>query len=86
MLIQFAADGFVEYDVNNDLIYYRPKIAQYLNNDVGKKDYDNITLESKNHYAILDYKTRELTVEGCEWFVISEAQIVNVYPKNDTEK
>ena len=83
LLIQFAADGFVEYDVNNDKIYYRSKIAQYLNNDVGKKDYDNITLESKNHYAVLDYANRELTVEGCEWFVISEAQIVNVYPQNE---
>lgn len=83
LLIQFAADGFVEYDVNNDKIYYRPKIAQYLNNDVGKKDYDNITLESKNHYAVLDLSNNELTVSGCDWFVISEAQIVNVYPENE---
>lgn len=83
LLIQFAADGFVEYDVNNDKIYYRHKISQYLNNDVGKKDYDNITLESKNHYAILDMDKKEMTIYGCEWFVISEAQIVNVYPEKE---
>lgn len=83
LLIQFAADGFVEYDVNNDKIYYRSKIAQYLNNDVGKKDYDNIKLESKTHYAELNMENKELTISGCEWFVISEAQIVNVYPENE---
>lgn len=83
LLIQFAADGFVEYDVNNNMISYRHKIAQYLNNDVGKKDYDNIVLESKNHYATLDLTNNELDVSGCEFFVLSDAQIVNVYPANE---
>ncbi|MBO4646260.1 MAG: hypothetical protein J5642_07075 [Bacteroidales bacterium] len=83
LLIQFAADGFVEYDVNADKIYYRKKIAQYLNNDVNKKDYDNIVLESQTHYAALDMQSRDLTISGCEWFVLSEAQIVNVYPQNN---
>lgn len=83
LLIEFAANGFIEYDVNNDRISYRPKIAQYLNNDVGKKDYDNIVLESKTHYAALNLDNNELTVSGCDWFVISEAQIVNVYPQNN---
>ncbi|MBQ7550007.1 MAG: hypothetical protein IJT04_00580 [Bacteroidales bacterium] len=84
LLIQFAADGFVEYDVNNNRILYRKKIAQYLNNDVNRKDFDNITLESKNHYASLDLTNNELTVRGCEYFVLSDAQIVNVYPVNET--
>jgi len=84
MLIEFAAQGFIEYDIHNDEIHYRKKIAQYLNNDIGKKDYDNIVLESKNHYASLDLLTNDLKISSCEFFVLSDAQIVNVYPKNET--
>lgn len=83
LLIEYAAEGFVEYDVNNEKIAYRKKIAQYLNNDVGKKDYDNLRLESKNHYAALSLLNNELRVSGCEFFILSDAQIVNVYPAQE---
>lgn len=83
LLIDFAARGFVEYDVINDRIHYRPKIMQYLNNEIGQQDYDNIVLESKDHYAAFDLTNFELRVTGCEFFVLSDAQIVNVYPTNE---
>lgn len=83
MMIDFAARGFIEYDVVNDQIMYRKKIAQYLNNDVRRKDYDNIILESKNHYASYDLVSKDLRVTGCEFFVLSDAQIVNVYPTDE---
>lgn len=83
LMIDFAARGFVEYDVLNDSIHYRPKIMQYLNNEIGKMDYDNIVLESKNHYAAFDLTNFELRVTGCEFFVLSDAQIVNVYPTDE---
>ncbi len=83
LMIEFAAYGFIEYDVNTDMIYYRKKIAQYLNNDVNRKDFDNIVLESKTHYASLDLITNDLTVTGCDFFVLSDAQIVNVYPTEE---
>ena len=83
LLIDLAAQGFVEYDIHNDKIHYRSKIAQYLNNDVGRKDYDNIRLESKNQFASLDLLTNDLRVTGCEFFILSDAQIVNVYPAGE---
>ena len=83
MMIDFAARGFIEYDVNNNHIHYRSKIAQYLNNQVKKKDYDYIKLESKTHYASLDLVTNDLKITGCEFFVLSDPQIVNVYPMNE---
>lgn len=83
LLIEYAAEGFIEYDLNNGKIGYRRKIAQYLNNDVGKRDYDNLRLESKNHYASIDLLNNDLRVSGCEFFVLSDAQIVNVYPANE---
>jgi hypothetical protein len=82
LLIDMAARGFIEYDVMNDKLIYRRKLAQYLNNDVDKKDYDNIVLESNTHYATIDLVTNRLNITGCEFFVLSDAQIVNVYPTN----
>lgn len=83
MMIDFAARGFIEYDVNHNRIHFRPKISQYLNNQVKKKDYDYIRLESKTHYASMDLLTNDLKITGCEFFVISDPQIVNVYPMNE---
>ncbi|MDR2979890.1 MAG: hypothetical protein LBV02_05585 [Bacteroidales bacterium] len=80
LLIDVAAQGFIEYDTYKDEVTYRSKLAQYLNNDVGKRDYDNIRLESQTHYANIDLLTLDMRVTGCEFFVLSDAQIVNVYP------
>jgi len=83
LIIDFAARGFIEFDVNNNHIRYRSKIAQYLNNKVKKKDYDYIHLESKSHYAYLDLLTNDLKITSCEFFLLSDPQIVNVYPMNE---
>lgn len=83
LLIELSTQGFIEYDVNNDQIIYRKKLTQYLNNDVGKKDYDNIVLESKTHFATIDLTNFDLKVTGCEYFVLSNAQIINVYPSEE---
>ncbi len=83
LLIELAAQGFIEYDVNNDQIIYRKKLSQYLNNDAGRKDYDVILLESKTHYATIDLTNYEMRITGCEFFELSSAQIVNVYPNGE---
>lgn len=83
LLIELSTQGFIEYDVNNDQIVYRKKLTQYLNNDVGQKDYDNIILESKTHFATIDLTNYDLKITGCEYFVLSSAQIVNVYPTEE---
>ncbi|MBO7492149.1 MAG: hypothetical protein J6T59_06890 [Bacteroidales bacterium] len=83
LVIDLAARGFVEYDVINNRIHYRSKIAQYLNNQIKKRDYDYIRLESKTHYASLDLLTNDLKITGCEFFVLSDPQIVNVYPMDE---
>ncbi|MDR2867939.1 MAG: hypothetical protein LBV46_00155, partial [Bacteroidales bacterium] len=83
LMIDLAARGFVEYDVMTDEIHYRRKMTQYLNNAVNVKDYDNIVLESKTHFASIDLVTNKLNITGCEFFVLSDAQIVNVYPTDE---
>jgi hypothetical protein len=83
LLIDLAANNFVEYDMQNNMIRYHQKIANYLNNWTEKKDYDYIKLESKNHYASIDLMTNDLRITGCEFFIFSDPQIVNVYPAGE---
>ena len=64
LLIEYAAEGFIEYDLNHNKSD-TGKIAQYLNNDVGKKDFDNIIL-NQQHYASLDLPN-DLKISGCEF-------------------
>ena len=82
ILIDYAVQGFIDYDLKNEIVFYKSKLAQYLNNESKRRDYDNLFWESKSHYANLDMTTFDLTIYDCDFFVLSDAHIVNVYPEN----
>ena len=84
LLIDFAVQGFVEYDLQDNMIYYKSKLAHYLNNEAKRRDYDNLFWESKSHFAVLNMRNFDLQIYGCDFFVLSDARIVNVYPANET--
>jgi len=83
LLIEYAVQGYIDYDIQNDIIHYKSKLVNYLNNESKSRDYDNLVLESKSHYATLDVNNLDLTVFNCEFFVLSNPNIVNVYPAHD---
>ncbi|MCL2290021.1 MAG: hypothetical protein FWC34_04860 [Bacteroidetes bacterium] len=83
LLIEYAVQGFIEYDLQHDVIQYKSKLAHYLNNESKRRDYDNLLWESKSHFAVLDMRTFDLIIYDCEFFVLSDARIVNVYPTNE---
>ena len=80
LLIDYTVQGFIDYDLQNEMVYYRSKLANYLNNESKRRDYDNLFWESKNHYASLNMKNFDLTIYNCDFFVLNDAHIVNVYP------
>jgi hypothetical protein len=83
LLIDYAVQGFVEYDIQTNIISYKSKLAHYLNNESKTRDYDNLYWESKSHFAALNMKNFDLTIHDCEFFVLSDRHIVNVYPANE---
>ena len=83
LLIDYAVQGFVSYDLQNNMIYYKSKLANYLNNESKRRDYDNMFWESKSHFATLNMRNFDLIVYDCGFFVLSDANIVNVYPANE---
>jgi len=83
LLIEYTVQGFIDYDIKNDVISYRSKLANYLNNESKRRDYDNLLLKSKSHWASLDMQNFDLIIYGCDFFVLSDTHIVNVYPANE---
>jgi len=83
LLIDYAVQGFIDYDLQHDVIQYRSKLAHYLNNESKRRDYDNLYWESKSHFAVLNMRTFDLIIYDCEFFVLSDTRIVNVYPANE---
>jgi len=83
LLVEYAVQGFIDYDIQNDVIYYKRKLANYLNNESKRRDYDNLLWKSKSHFATLNMKNFDLTIYDCDFFVISNSNIVNVYPAGE---
>jgi hypothetical protein len=82
LLIDYAIQGFVDYDLKNEVISYKSKLAHHINNESKLLDYDKLFWESKSHYAKLNMNSFDLDIHDCEFFVLSDAHIVNVYPAN----
>ena len=83
LLIDYAVQGFIDYDTQHDMIFFKSKLANYLNNELKRRDFDNLSWESKSHYATLNMHNFDLTIYDCEFFILSNANIVNVYPANE---
>ncbi|MCL2246818.1 MAG: hypothetical protein FWC10_06880, partial [Lentimicrobiaceae bacterium] len=82
LLIDYTVQGFVDYDLKAEIVSYKSKLAHYLNNESKRRDYDNLYWESKSHFAVLNMDNFDLNIYDCEFFVLSDASIVNVYPAN----
>ena len=84
LLFQFVQYGFIDYNMLTDEVYYYDKLGNYLMNENGKKDYDIIrfisTVSSQNSNASLSLLNYDLTINGIDLVVLSDSQIVNIFP------
>ena len=83
ILIDYAVQGFIDFDPKNEIVSYKSKLAHYLNNESKRRDYDLLFWESKSHLATLNMNNLDITIYNCEFFVFSDVNIVNVYPDNE---
>ena len=84
LLFRFAEGGFVDYNMLTDVISYRPKLGNYLLNETKKKDYDILQFRSEvaggKPNATLSFLNKDLTIMGLDMIIISDTQIVTVFP------
>lgn len=77
-------NGFILYDKNNEKIYIKQKLFDYIDNYYGRKDYDNISIYSDPNggaNAIMNVATFDLKIDGVSKFNLSDRQFVQVFPK-----
>ena len=86
-LMNMAADGFIYYNTQTGEVEVRDRLDDYLNAYMGKIDYDVIDFKSETHAplenAYLDIRTMDLTVNGMPQVEVSNAQNVNIFPKEE---
>ena len=85
VLIDLNNKGFLEYDLNNHFVTVRPKLYAYIENNIGKRDYDVIQFNSEvpgGQNAQLSLLNYDLLVKGVDNFQLSDSQKVSIYPTN----
>jgi hypothetical protein len=85
MLIDLNNKGFIKYDLNNHFVHVEPKLYWYLENNIGKRDYDVIQFSSEvasGQNAQLSLLNYDMTLKGVENFQLSDSQKVNIVPLN----
>ncbi len=84
LLFRLAEGGFVEYNMLTDTIIYKQKLGNYLLNETKKKDYDILQFRSQvaggKSNATLSLLNNDLNIFGLDMIIISDTQIVTVFP------
>lgn len=84
-VMQLAVLGFVEYNIDRELITAKPKMRNFIQAEGKKRDYDIIQLKSKvknKENARLSLMNYDLQIHGVGVVQLSDSQIVNVFPYN----
>ncbi len=80
--------GFIYFDYEQDEITLRPKLLDYIDASLMKRDYDVIRFisrtEAGKENAKLDLVTRDLTIQGIPTIFLSDSQNVRLVPDKNS--
>lgn len=85
VLIDLNNKGFLKYDLNTRVVKVEPKLYWYIENNIGKRDYDVIQFSSEvpsGYNAQLSLLNYDLQLKGVENFQLSDSQQVRITPQN----
>ena len=85
MLIDLNNKGFIQYDLNTHYIVVAPKLFWFIDNNIGKRDFDVIQFSSdvvSGQNAQLSLLNYDMNLKGVENFQLSDSQKVNIVPLN----
>lgn len=86
-LMQLTKMGFVYFDFENDMVTLRPKLYDFIEASLKRRDYDVIQFVSRtsggNENALLDLNTRDLTINGIPNIFLSDSQNVRLVPRRN---
>jgi hypothetical protein len=86
--MQLSKAGFVYFDFEVDEVTLRPKLFDYIDASLMKRDYDVIRFISRTdagkENAKLDLQTKDLTINGIPTIFLSDSQNVRLVPLNNS--
>lgn len=85
VLMNLANYGFLEYNLDQDRVYVKDRLFEFLEAKNKKRDYDVIAIQSniKNvNHGELDLNTFDQTIRGIPYVFLSDSQNVMIYPAN----
>jgi hypothetical protein len=86
LLIKLASMGFISYDIDDDKVYLKEKLYNFLLSKAGKIDYDvlqfNSSTKSKSN-ATLSLLNFDLKLNGVSNVYLSDSQNVYIFPKDE---
>jgi hypothetical protein len=86
MMLKLSIQGFLYYDLINDKAIIQDRLNQYIESNVGAKDYDVISINSETNNisnVTLNLENYDLLVRGVNEVFLSDSQQVYIYPEND---
>ncbi len=85
LLYDLAAEGFINYDSDKEVVEIKDKVFHYSKADQNKVDYDVLKINSKTEQAnaVLDPETLNLQISGVPAIEFSASQRVGIKPVND---
>lgn len=83
LLIDLNNKGFINYDLNTRKVLVREKTFAFVENSVGKRDYDVLQFNSevgKGSSGMLSLLNYDLQLKGVTNFQLSDSQRVEIFP------
>src|SRR6185312_12819667 len=83
LVLKMASIGLILFDIQTDMMHLEDKLFTYVNNKIGKADYDVIDFHSENpgqDNADLDLLTNDMVIHGIKGVILSDSQNVYIYP------
>ena len=82
MLFDLVALGFINYDIENEVVVVTDKLFHYADAAQKKKDYDNLKLisDTDEHNAIITLNSQDVQINGIKKFELSKTQRVGMKP------
>ncbi len=86
MLIDMANKGYIDYDVETEVVTVKPRLREHVLASAGKVDYDVLQFNSNSEdgvNATINLLNNDLALKGVARIILSDSQDVKVFPKDE---
>lgn len=86
LLYDLVAQGFINYDSDDQIVEVKEKVFHYANAAQKKVDYDVLKIHSEtdNTNAVMNIKSKTIDVKGVDYVEFSKSQKVAIKPTEST--